>query len=184
VTEAQFQLQPALEGSLVRLRPLKPNDWDALFAAASDPLIWEQHPESDRHKEEVFRRYFQGALDSRGAFAIIDKKTDGIVGSTRFHGYDPEKNEIEIGWTFLTRPYWGGVYNREMKELLLRHAFQFVDSVVFLIGPQNFRSQRGTEKIGAVRDGSRFRDDGEESFVYRIARNAWRKIDPANARPS
>jgi RimJ/RimL family protein N-acetyltransferase len=175
VTPAGFELQPTLEGQLLRLRPLREDDWNALFAAASDPLIWEQHPESDRYTEPVFRRYFQGALESGGAFIVIDVKTGDVIGSTRYHGYDPEEREIEIGWTFLARAYWGGVYNREKKALLLRHAFQFVDSVVFLIGPQNIRSQRGTEKIGAVRDSSRLDPAGRESYVYRLTRAAWNR---------
>ena len=50
-----FYLQPHLKGELIELRPLAPNDWDELFAVASDSLIWEQHPEPDRYKEEVFR---------------------------------------------------------------------------------------------------------------------------------
>jgi RimJ/RimL family protein N-acetyltransferase len=163
-----FDLQPTLEGELLRLRPLQPADWDALYAVASDPLIWEQHPSSDRHKEEVFREFFREALESDGALIALDSKDDRVIGSSRFHGYDEEKSEIEIGWTFLTRSHWGGLYNREMKRLMLRHAFKFVKSVVFLIGPQNLRSQMAVEKIGAVRAGSRRDGSGKESLVYRI----------------
>lgn len=172
-----FALQPTLEGRLVRLRPLGPDDWEALFAVASDPLIWEQHPESDRYREEVFRRYFQGALDSGGALVVLDAATKRMIGSSRYNGYDEAAREIEIGWTFLGRAYWGGLYNREMKELMLRHAFRFVESVIFLIGPQNFRSQRAVEKIGAWRDGSRFDNNGRESYLFRLTREAWRGID-------
>ncbi|HWX17175.1 MAG TPA: GNAT family N-acetyltransferase, partial [Chthoniobacterales bacterium] len=107
-----FALQPHLKGELIELRPLGSEDWDDLFAVASDPLIWEQHPERDRYKEDIFKVFFREALESRGAFVIIDKKSQQIIGSTRFHGYDPEKSEIEIGWTFLARNYWGGRYNR------------------------------------------------------------------------
>jgi RimJ/RimL family protein N-acetyltransferase len=148
-----FDLQPNLKGELIELRPLTPEDWDDLFAVASDPLIWEQHPESDRYKEDVFKVYFSDALESGGAFAIIDKKTQQIIGSTRFYGYDPKKSEIEIGWTFLARNYWGGRYNRELKDLMLAHAFKFVENVVFLVGQTNIRSQKATEKIGGIRDG-------------------------------
>src|ERR1041385_1862508 len=148
-----FELQPRLEGELLELRPLETDDWDELFAVASDSLIWEQHPESDRYTEKVFRTYFQGALESGGAFVIIDRKTQQIIGSTRFYGYDPEKSEIEIGWTFLARKYWGGRYNAEMKTLLLNHAFKFVRNVVFLVGEKNFRSQKAMEKIGATKIG-------------------------------
>ncbi len=148
-----FDLQPNLKGQLIELRPLRPEDWDDLFAVASDPLIWEQHPESDRYKEDVFKVFFGEALESGGAFVIIDKKTQQIIGSTRFYGYIPEKSEIEIGWTFLARKYWGGPYNRELKQLMLAHAFKFVENVVFLVGENNVRSQKATEKIGGIRNG-------------------------------
>jgi RimJ/RimL family protein N-acetyltransferase len=148
-----FELQPHLEGELLELRPLVSADWDELFAVASDPLIWEQHPEQDRYKEDVFRAYFKGALESGGAFVIIDRQTQQVIGSTRFYGYDPEKSEIEIGWTFLARKYWGGRYNAEVKRLLLNHAFKFVESVVFLVGENNVRSQKAMEKLGAIKVG-------------------------------
>ena len=149
-----FDLQPHLKGELIELRPLRLDDWDELFAVASDPLIWEQHPESDRYKEEVFKIFFEDALGSGGAFIVIDTQTQQIIGSTRFHGYDPEKSEIEIGWTFLARKYWGGRYNAEMKQLMLTHAFKFVENVVFFVGENNIRSQKATEKIGAVKSGT------------------------------
>lgn len=148
-----FDLQPHLKSEFIELRPLTPEDWDDLFAVASDPLIWEQHPESERYKEEVFKIFFREALESGGAFVVIDAKTQQIIGSTRFYGYDPEKSEIEIGWTFLTRKYWGGRYNAEMKRLLLNQAFKFVESVVFFVGEKNYRSQKAMEKIGASRIG-------------------------------
>jgi RimJ/RimL family protein N-acetyltransferase len=75
-------------------------------------------------------------------------------GSTRFYGYDPEKSEIEIGWTFLARKYWGGRYNTEMKRLLLNHAFKFVESVVFFVGEENIRSQKAMERVGAIKVGT------------------------------
>ena len=155
-----FDLQPHLKGKLLELRPLAPGDWDELFAVASDSLIWEQHPERDRYKEDVFRVFFKDALESGGAFVIIDVKTQHIIGSTRFYGYDPEKSEIEIGWTFLARKYWGGRYNAEMKRLLLNHAFKFVDSVVFFVGEDNVRSQKAMEKVGAIKVGTATRTYG------------------------
>lgn len=164
-----FDLQPVLEGTLLRLRPLGPDDWDELYAVASDPLIWEQHPASDRWKEEVFRDFFRGALDSGGAFVAIDCRDGRIIGSSRYHGYDAEKQEVEIGWTFLARSHWGGVYNREMKRLMLEHAFRFVTSVIFIVGSTNVRSQKAVEKIGGVRAGSRIDGTGRESVVYRLS---------------
>jgi N-acetyltransferase len=148
-----FDLQPNLKGHLIELRPLEPKDWDELFAVASDSLIWEQHPERERYKEDVFRVFFKEAMESGGAFVVIDKQRQQIIGSTRFYGYDPEKSEIEIGWTFLARKYWGGRYNAEMKTLMLTHAFQFVECVIFLVGEHNLRSQKAMEKIGAIKVG-------------------------------
>jgi N-acetyltransferase len=148
-----FDLQPNLKGELIELRPLTSEDWDQLFSVASDPLVWEQHPESDRYKEDVFKIFFREAMESGGAFVIIDTKSQQIIGSTRFYGYAPDKSEIEIGWTFLARKYWGGSYNRELKRLMLAHAFKFVENVVFYVGENNIRSQKATEKIGGIRNG-------------------------------
>jgi RimJ/RimL family protein N-acetyltransferase len=159
-----FDLQPVLKGDLLELRPLRPGDFEDLYAVASDPLIWEQHPAKDRYQEKVFRAFFDDALKSGGALMAIDLKDGRVIGSSRFHGYDPQKREIEIGWTFLARSHWGGSYNMEMKKLMLRHAFQFVRNVIFVIGPQNFRSQKAVEKIGAVLAGAR--PDG--NLIYQI----------------
>ena len=163
-----FDLQPILEGELLRLRPLREDDWEELFALASDPLIWEQHPEPTRYQEDVFREYFRGAMECGGAFAVIDKKTGRIIGSSRFIGYDESRSEIEIGYTFLARAHWGGLYNREMKDLMLAHAFRFVRHVVFLVGPQNSRSQKAMEKIGGVRVEPRSNAAGRLNVVYQI----------------
>jgi RimJ/RimL family protein N-acetyltransferase len=163
-----FDLQPVLKGEILWLRPLQTEDFRDLYAVASDPLIWEQHPIKDRYKEEVFKEFFREALESGGALIAIDSKDGQVIGSSRFHGYDKEQNEIEIGWTFLARSHWGGSYNREMKQLMLQHAFRFVSRVIFLVGPQNLRSQRAVEKIGGVRVGSRPDGSGRDSFVYQI----------------
>jgi RimJ/RimL family protein N-acetyltransferase len=163
-----FDLQPVLQGKNLRLRPLRPEDFHDLYAVASDPLIWEQHPIKDRYKEEVFKEFFREALESGGALITIDSKGGQVIGSSRFHGYDEEKSEIEIGWTFLARSHWGSIYNWEMKQLMLPHAFRFVNSVIFLVGPQNLRSQRALEKIGAVSVGSKLDKDDRLSLVYRI----------------
>jgi N-acetyltransferase len=170
-----FELQPHLVGDLLELRPLRPDDWDDLFHAGSDPLIWELHPVHDRYKEEVFKEYFRGGLDSGGALVAIDRKTGRIVGSSRYAGYDAEKSEIEIGWTFLARSHWGGLYNGEMKRLMLDHAFRFVDSVIFIVGSENFRSRKAVEKIGGAEAGRRdveYRGTILPHVVYRIKKPA------------
>jgi RimJ/RimL family protein N-acetyltransferase len=140
---------------------------------AADPLIWEQHPCNDRHQEEVFKVFFREALESGGALLALDRQNGHVIGSSRFHGYDEGKSEVEVGWTFLARSHWGGAYNREMKRLMLGHAFRFVNSVVFLVGPHNVRSQRAVEKIGGIRAGTRIDATGRESLLYRIDASAF-----------
>ena len=165
-----FELQPTLRGELLELRPLRPEDFEELYAVASDPLIWEQHPIRDRYKEEVFREYFRTGLESGGAFVVVDRKDGRMIGSSRFYGYDEAASEIEIGWTFLAPSHWGGAHNREMKSLMLGHAFRFVDNVIFLVGPQNLRSQKAMEKIGGVRVERRTDARSRENIVFRITR--------------
>lgn len=144
----RFDLQPHLAGDLLELRPMQPSDWGELFAVAADPLIWEVHPAHDRYKEERFKEYFQEGLESGGALVALDRETGKIIGSSRYFWF--EQSEMEIGWTFLGRAYWGGVYNGEMKRLMLEHAFGFVDHVIFLVGIDNIRSIKAMQKIGGV----------------------------------
>lgn len=153
VRPVHADLQPILTGEKLLLRPLTGADWEAMYAVASDPLLWEVHPAWDRYKEPVFREYFGGAIASRGALAVIDRATDSIIGGSRYANFVAEQNEIEIGWSFLARDYWGGAYNREMKMLMLTHGFRFFDSIRFNIGASNSRSRRAVEKIGARLDG-------------------------------
>ena len=160
-------LQPTLQGSLVELRPLRADDWDALLAVASDKLIWEQHPSWDRYQEPVFREFFRVAMESKGAFVVIDRATGNIIGSSRYAGYDAAKRELEIGWTFLARSHWGGRYNGEMKQLMLQHAFQFVDRALFVIGRNNVRSRTAIERVGGVLQPEVSERD-EEKVVYAI----------------
>ncbi len=163
-----FDCQPLLKGDLVELRPLRSEHYDDLYAVAADPLIWEQHPDNNRHEEEGFQLFFREALASGGALIAVDARTQLVIGSSRFHGYDMERSEVEIGWTFLARSRWGGIYNAQMKHLMLQHAFRFVNRVVFLVDPRNLRSQRAVEKIGGVRLGSRPDAGGLNSYLYQI----------------
>ena len=163
-----FDFQPALSGVLLELRPLQPEDFRDLFAVAADPLIWEQHPAKDRCQEQHFRTFFREALEAGGTLIAIDTRDGRVIGSSRFHAYNGERSEVEVGWTFLARSHWSGIYNGEMKRLMLQHAFRFVKRVVFLVDPQNTRSQRAVEKIGGVRVGSRLDASGRDSILYEI----------------
>jgi len=168
-----FDSQPILKGKLLELRPLQSQDYQGLYAVASDPLVWEQHPVSNRHEEAVFQGLFAESLASGGALVAIDAGSRQIIGSSRFHDYRDQESQVEIGWTFLARSYWGGVYNGEMKRVMLEHAFRFVDHVVFRIGVNNVRSQKAVEKIGGIRVGVSTDDRGRERYVYQITEAAF-----------
>jgi N-acetyltransferase len=167
-------VQPTLTGELVSLRPLSTTDWDALYAVAADPLIWEQHPACDRYQEPVFRAFFADALASGGALIAEDRATGEVIGSSRYFGFNPDSREVEIGWSFLARSHWGGRYNGEMKQLMLTHAFTFASAVVFLIGPDNMRSRRAVERIGARQIADRINSLGRTSVVYQIMARDYR----------
>ncbi len=171
-----FEYQPTLRGANVTVRPISPDDWDGMFDVASDPLVWEQHPVSNRYLEAEFRQYFEDSLATGSAFSFVENASGRVIGSSRYFGFDPEKSEVEIGWTFLGRDYWGGTWNREIKQLMLDHALQFVDTVVFWVGESNHRSRRAMEKIGGVlRDGVHTRAlSGDDPYVvFEISRENW-----------
>jgi RimJ/RimL family protein N-acetyltransferase len=141
-------LQPTLRGALVALRPLAVADWAALFAVASDPLIWAVHPAHDRWQEPVFRQFFDEALASRGGLVATDPTSGAVIGFSRYDLKRVEAGEVEIGWTFLARTYWGGATNADMKRLMIGHALRYFDRALFLVGETNARSRRAMEKIG------------------------------------
>lgn len=144
-----MHLQPALSNDIIRLEPLKATDFEMLYQIASDPLIWEQHPNPDRYKREVFEVYFKGALESGGAFVIFNSNTNKPIGSTRFYDYNLEESKVYIGYTFFARDHWGGKFNHATKHLMLDYAFQFVHKVYFHIGANNVRSQIAIGRLGA-----------------------------------
>ncbi len=144
-----FDLQPTLTGSTISLRPLQAEDFEALYLAASDPLIWEQHPSPLRYQRDVFEKeFFSGALASGSAFVVFENESGQIIGSSRFYDWDPVQKEVAIGFTFLTRAHWGGVSNQQKKKLMLDHAWQWAERVWFHIGRHNWRSRKAVEKIG------------------------------------
>ena len=179
-----FEALPQLQGTRILLRPLLETDWEPLFQAAADPLIWELHPAHDRYKETVFRDYFDQAMASALAYAFVDINNGSVIGSSRYHGFDPERSEVEIGWTFLSRAYWGGSYNAEIKHLMLSWAFQHVDTCIFWVGTTNWRSRRAMEKIGGqLREGTFQRSESPLPYViYEISKKDFQRgegSDPA-----
>jgi RimJ/RimL family protein N-acetyltransferase len=176
---AIFPLQPHLQNALIKLKPLQAQDFEILYKVASDPLIWEQHPSKDRYKREVFDIFFKGAMESGGAFLVMNKQTGEVIGSSRFYGYDPAKRSLTIGYTFLCRSAWGGGYNRALKYMMLHHAFQFVEEVLFHVGAVNVRSQKALEKLGAKKISEKemayFGESNHPNFIYRITKEEWER---------
>ncbi|HMQ68525.1 MAG TPA: GNAT family N-acetyltransferase [Ignavibacteria bacterium] len=168
----KFELQPILENEIVKLIPLKEEDFETLFEVSSDPLVWEQHPNKDRYIREVFKNFFKGAMESKGAFLIYDNKTGKVIGSTRFYYPAETSNTIAIGYTFFARDHWGSTYNQAVKKMMLEYAFQFVDKVHFHIGSENIRSQKAIEKSGAVKidekEISYYGEKESKNYIYQI----------------
>lgn len=167
----KIDLQPLhLENDLVRLLPLSEDHFSILYAAAADPKIWEQHPESDRWKKEVFEKYFRSAIESRGAFLIMDSRSGEVAGSSRYYGWNEQEKSIRIGYTFITRQYWGGPFNRSLKELMIGHAFTFAVAVYFDIGVNNLRSRKAVEKLGA----EQVNCADPEKCIYVLKKEDWK----------
>lgn len=170
-----FDLQPHLRNEFVKLVPLKESDFETLYNVANDPLIWEQHPNKNRWKRDVFEVFFKGAMESKGAFIIYDAKTNEAIGSSRFYDWIPEKSEVSIGYTFFARSYWGGKYNPAAKRLMMEHAFRYVDNIIFHIGANNIRSQKAIERLGAVKIAEQeiayYGEDSKLNYIYRIQKN-------------
>jgi N-acetyltransferase len=170
-----FNLQPNhLKNQLIELVPLQETDFDRLFLVASDPLVWEQHPNKNRYKKEDFKTYFDGAMQSQGAFIVLDSQTGDVVGSSRFYDLDSQNKSIKIGYTFIGIKFWGSNYNQNMKSLMINHAFETIDKVIFEIGAQNFRSQKAIAKIGATKieeqEITYYGEDSKLNFVYQICK--------------
>ena len=172
-----INIQPTLENENVILHPLQDKDFDDLYAVASDPKIWEQHPNKDRCKIEVFKVFFDGAMQSKGAFKIVNKDSGHVMGSTRFYDHNQEENSISIGYTFYGRDYWGKGFNHSVKSLMLDYIFQFVSIVHFHIGADNIRSQIAIARLGTTKiDEQEIAYFGEEpkmNYIYCLTKEEW-----------
>lgn len=173
----QFELQPSIENRWVRLEPLLADDFASLYAVASDPLIWEQHPNKNRYQRDVFATYFQGAIESRGALRVFDAASGALIGSSRYYDWDEAQGSVAIGYTFLARSHWGGQCNRALKTLMLEHAFRFVERVIFHVGAGNLRSRKAMDKLGGVPIGevamSYYGEQSHQNVVYKIDSVDW-----------
>ncbi len=173
--------QPTLQNETVIALPLQENDFEILYQAASDPLIWEQHPNKNRYKRDEFRNYFKGAIESGGAFLVKDAVTGAVIGSSRYSDHDAAKSVISIGYTFFTRNCWGKGHNYALKHLMLDHIFQFVDTVTFYIGAVNKRSQISLERFGGVKTGETemayYGEPAKLDYIYTITKQRWQEIN-------
>lgn len=168
-----FTIQPNnLKSDLIILKPLQENDFDRLFEIASDPLLWEQHPNKFRYKKEEFTTFFKGAMMSKGAFIVLDAKTNEVVGCSRYYDYNQEDNSILIGYTFIGRKYWGKGYNESLKNTMVNYIFQYISCIYFHVGNQNFRSQKAIEKFGAQKVGEQeveyYGETPKMNYIYKI----------------
>jgi RimJ/RimL family protein N-acetyltransferase len=182
---AMISLQPVLQNELILLQPLQQSDFERLYEVASDPLIWEQHPNKDRYKREVFQTYFEGAMESKGALLVIDKQSGEIAGSSRFYDYNEAENSLLIGYTFISRKFWGKAYNPAMKALMIDHAFQYVDKILFHIGANNVRSQIAIGRVGAAKQKElsvAYHGEPEKlNFEYLLTKENWQRHKTTNA---
>ena len=174
----QPNLQLQLSNEWVTLRPLQEDDFENLFEVASDPLLWEQHPNPDRYKREVFQNYFKGALESKGALLITSSITGKVIGCSRYYDWVEMDSEIKIGYTFFARECWGKPFNRSTKKLMLDYAFGFADSVIFHVGSENHRSRKAMTKLGAILIGEEtvayYGEAPKTNVVFRIKKSEWK----------
>lgn len=172
-----FSLQPALQTDALQLLPLQDSDFADLYAVAADPAVWAQHPNKDRWQQPVFTTFFEGALQSQGAFKIVDKTTGATLGSTRLYDYDAQENSILVGYTFYGTASWGKGINLAVKALLLDYVFQFVETVRFHIGAGNVRSQLAIQRLGATKVAEQlvtyFGEQPTRNFVFEVTKEAW-----------
>ena len=154
------ELKPrVLDGRSVRLEPLSESHIPALAEIAFDPDLWSVTTTNLRDDGDL-RRYVEEALALQQAgtalpFCTIHKPSNRVVGSSRFGNYDAANRKVEIGWTWIARPWQRTVVNAEAKLLMLRYAFEELECVrvEFKTDAINLRSQGALDKLGAVREG-------------------------------
>ena len=172
-----FSIQPILENENFKLIPLQENDFKRLYVVASDPKVWEQHPNKERYKREVFENFFKGAMESKGAFLVVSKDSGEVLGCTRFYDFNRENKSILIGYTFYGRNSWGKNVNPQIKKMMLDYIFQYVETVIFHVGKENVRSQVAMERLGAEKAGEEeiayFGELAKINLVYEIRKENW-----------
>ena len=175
----EFNTQPDLIGEVLRLRPMREVDFEPLFAAASDPVIWAGHPATTRYQREVFQPYFNMLLDLGGTLVIIDTTNNKIIGCSRYYAAPDRPDSMSIGFTFLNNAYWGGATNFNVKQLMHDHVFETYPEVWFHIAPDNIRSQKATARLGAEYVYDAMLDlsgsGAANTQCFRLTKQAWDK---------
>ena len=151
------------DNNLFSLIQIKKEDFLELYFVAKDYNIWEQHPENDRWKKDKFYIFFNKGLQNNfGFLKIIDKNCNKVIGSTRFYSYDKVDDAIRIGFTFISKEYWGTSTNFLIKQIMIDYAFKYLSKIYFDIGNNNLRSRKAVEKLGAVL----FKDSINGNVIY------------------
>src|SRR5579884_1123038 len=148
-----------LTGRFVRLEPLRNEHLAGLCAAGLDPDLWRWIPIFVGTCEDM-RGYLEAALRDQAAgsalpFATVDMASGQVIGSTRFMNIDGVNRHVEIGSTWLARPWQRTAANTEAKYLMLRHAFESLGCmrVELKTDSLNQRSRDAITRIGAKFEG-------------------------------
>lgn len=174
-----------LQGTNINLVPLEEKHLEELYTAAADKELWALIP-TDCSERDTFYKTYEFAISERTAgnqypFVIIHKETNKIIGSTRLFEIYPADKKLEIGWTWITKDYWGTTINLECKLLLLTYCFETLKTnrVQLKTKDTNFRSRKAIEKIGGIFEGILRKDkivsDGttRNAAYYSILDDEW-----------
>jgi RimJ/RimL family protein N-acetyltransferase len=174
-----------LEGPTIRLEPLGLEHLDGLCEVGLDPELWRLTVSAVRDRPAM-ERYVRGALDEQRAglalpFATVLRDTGRVIGSTRFGNASPPNRRVEIGWTWLGRPWQRTGANTEAKYLMLCHAFDRWGCirVELKTSALNHRSRAAILRIGAREEGifrhHMINEDGSlrDSVYYSILAEEW-----------
>ncbi|OPC32488.1 GNAT family N-acetyltransferase [Elizabethkingia miricola] len=174
-----------LQGTNINLVPLEEKHLEELYTAAADKELWALIP-TDCSERDTFYKTYEFAISERTAgnqypFVIIHKDTNKIIGSTRLFEIYPADKKLEIGWTWITKDYWGTTINLECKLLLLTYCFETLKTnrVQLKTKDTNFRSRKAIEKIGGIFEGILRKDkivsDGttRNAAYYSILDDEW-----------
>jgi N-acetyltransferase len=189
VVEAIARLEPiTLEGRLVRLEPMRPEHLDDLCAAGLDPELWRLTVSKIATPDDM-RRYIDAALAEQREgtalpFVTVWRATGQVIGSTRFANAALAHRRVEIGWTWLVRPWQRSGANADAKYLMLRHAFETWDlvRVELKTSALNQQSRGAMTKLGAVEEGILRRhminEDGSprDSVFFSILADEWPRV--------